>query len=296
MANPFPYHLALKESEGSSFAEWRSSYFPKKLPFDDGLFDLSSFHFPINTYFGTREEVGDILISSLQFILQTINMLGLRWRITAFKRQLSKKAPPSAADLLLLKTIEALHLEGEVVEGDEETWPFREESALFLRRNRASRLEIELIDSFDRSWLGPFLQVESLKAAKGEGARQIALQTSLFGALEPLMGVMIEDHLGQRKPLPLPIAPWQISIASGKGGEELAKKLAAQLKLAGYLVRIARKAPLKEGTILDRLIPFHLLVEEGGGDLDFPGQISLLREGRPQKIVLSALFQLLERP
>ncbi|MDF2550609.1 MAG: Threonine--tRNA ligase [Chlamydiales bacterium] len=299
LANPLPHHLALlmqsKKPKGA-YAEWRSSYFPKKLPFDDGLFDLCRYRFDVTTYFLPREDARDILISSLQFILKTISILGLRWRITAFKRQNSKKAPPSTADTLISDALSALQLEADWKEDEE--WSFKEESSLLLRRNRSSRLEIEWIDSFERSWLGPFLQVEPLKAPKGSPARQFVVQTSLFPCAEKLMGVIVEDHLGRNSPLPFSIAPWQILLSASEKGKAGAEKLAQRLISLGYRVRFSGASTLASvhETLgaLAHLSPFQLHVEGAFSETEDVGQLFLLKEGRPQKTTLDALFKALD--
>ncbi|WP_226987373.1 His/Gly/Thr/Pro-type tRNA ligase C-terminal domain-containing protein [Parachlamydia acanthamoebae] len=208
----------------------------------DGLLKSQTCEMSNAYLFCLTEQVLHELISSLQFIEETVKVFGFeaQWYLypKAEKNAAAKKQWPQAI-AFLHEALKFCHLNYQVEEAFS-SW-------------RGPRIEVKLFDSLNRQWKGPQLEFDLFSAesfalasqAKGLQSTPWVIRWTALGSTERWIALLIEQNEGR---LPFWLAPEQVRIFPiGEKVIEYAKKI--QVLMLNQNLRVAidkRQHPLAE--------------------------------------------------
>lgn len=236
---------------------------------------------------------GNLLVSSLQLIFSTLEILGLSYEVNLVSLPGSNaknaKQWPRGVKVLegVLSSFDKTVCHARQTPGG---WSF------------GPSIEIKLIDSIGRKWAGPFLAFDYFHSSKiglqykdknGKMQPLVMICRSLFNSLEYIIALLIEKY---NEGLPLWLAPEQVRILTVEGRHFcLAEILRKELCSHGLRVRIDRSDRKLSNkiykAILER-IPYTIVI--GDQELKDTTKVSVRSEGQG-KAVQMTLVELLEK-
>lgn len=193
-----------------------------------GLFNSSSFTAECAHTFCSSSQVSETLISSLQFIEKTVNILGFECQWNLFLRGPKFAGTKEKWDKALGWMTDALQSCGCEYVTDSSGSAFD-----------GPRMVVRMKDALGREWEGPFIGIDfnhseayGLRYQGSDGEMHIPymITQSLFGSLERFIAVLVEHYGGA---FPLWLAPEQVRLlpiadAHQSYADEICKKLSAQ--------------------------------------------------------------------
>ncbi len=199
-----------------------------------GLFRQGSFYGDETTLFCRADQLGEELISSLQFINRTIRVLGLRSKGYLYTRGSSYRGTVAQWDQATKALKEAL--------AGVDLPPIEEVSRDGLP---GPKVEFRFLDALEREWAGPTVGLDfalpeqqglRYQSKQDEMVLPLMVVRSAFGSLERTVGLLIERFAGA---LPLWLAPEQVRLLPvGEQPLVYAKAVGEQCRTAGIRVGI----------------------------------------------------------
>lgn len=189
-----------------------------------GLFKGYSYQSDLVTIFCSSEQVAQELNYCLQFIKQTIRIFDLEahWYLLTSEYKSTKSKYKKEAANWLTHALEGNNLSYET----QELGGFNEEP----------RIEVRLVDSLGREWVGPCVTIitEAMEDFSEAKSKPIVLTRTVFRSLDRWIGLLIERWKGI---FPLWLAPEQVRIL-GMGGKNrsYAERIYGMCKQQGYRV------------------------------------------------------------
>lgn len=216
---------ALAASSSISFGEilsFEASHQPENCR---GMWRLNRWVVDRALFFIKWDDVQNILISSLQFILKTVNILGSDCCWVVSCPTMGPSSSKHRGNRFVLELQKALEFCGisystEIVEGEGE-WD-------------APRAYCLLADGLGGSWKGPFISVGTSPLERKE-ADDTIVSCSIFGSIERIAASMLEHYKGE---IPLIYAPEQVRLAAMPSQGAYAQSIGKRLRDEGFRVGI----------------------------------------------------------
>ncbi len=216
------------------------------------LFDLESFTSDSVWAVMDEEEVVEKLISYLHFIIRTVKMMPIEcvWVFNkGDKNQYKNSSLRELSGRFFHQALQKCGLKPDV---------------LLQEKGTSTFLEARYIDSLERAWLGPKIQLrDSEKYGFKPKRAKLIMEGSLFRSLETLIAILLEATNGS---LPLWLAPEQVRVLPvGSFDEEYSRQLVIKLRnLAMRAHCDSRSLSLSERVYLARKlqIPFVVIIGE----------------------------------
>lgn len=260
-----PLHALLFRSRAHSYRELPVRYFEcgelrsESSSASCGLFNTSSFTVERAHTFCAEKQVSEELISSLQFIEKTVNILGFEYQWSLCLRGSKYAGTVENWDKVLGWMVAAMQASKCDYSVDASGGAFN-----------GPRMVVRMKDALGREWDGPFIEVDfnhvesfglRYQGADDEIHAPYMITRSMFGGLERYIAVLVERCGGF---LPLWLAQEQVRlIPIAEAHHRYADSIRRELEEAGVRCHIdSRREPLgaKVHTVEREKIPYALIL------------------------------------
>ncbi len=232
--------------------------------------------------FCTREQIEDEIFGCLDFVASLYDLFGMEARFELSTRPDNKLGADEEWDFTegaLRSALERRKLDYFVGEG---------EGAFY-----GPKIDLHMTDVLGRAWQMGTIQLDAQMPARfgltymGADNREhtpYVVHRALLGSLERFMGILIEHYGGA---FPLWLAPVQVRVVPvGEGHHEACRRLAAQLREAGYRIEVDDRAETLGRRIRDaevEKVPYAVV----WGDRESDGALAVRRRGGEGQATMS---------
>ncbi len=236
-----PLHAAIFRSKACSqadlpirYAEISESFFHGRASDLWGMLTARVYSSEDGTIFCSPSQVESELISSLQFIIKTINMFGFEYRIYLSLPTENYRGTLTHWDKSIDWIKQSLSKKGLTYHEDKHI------ASLF-----GPRIDIRFVDSLEREWQGPCIGFNLFcperfglfyQGVDGKMHTPIMIERSIFGSLERFVAILVEHYEGN---LPFWLSPEQVRILPvNEQNLEYATSVSHHLLRHGFRVNI----------------------------------------------------------
>jgi threonyl-tRNA synthetase len=211
------------------YAEWIQWFNNEEAEADDGLFQALTCSGDAESVFCKKEQLNEVLNSSLQFIQQIGRILGFEyhWYLTHYRREFQSYSDDEQNALKAMQ--QALEANGIAYSVDEQESQLCQIGA-----------ELRISDAVGRLWKGPSLAIDfetpkllglAYQGSQGRNEVPTMVVMTMIGSLERIIALLIEKDAGV---FPLWLAPEQVRVvAIGHHSIAYAKEVYKQVELVG---------------------------------------------------------------